>query len=112
MFGNHSVSLSSAQSNGPPPAFASDPLVHMSASGGRGKSKEDLLDSTKDSTTDIVEIDGPSSRGNQVTSDHGSNFMKSSSPAPVGGFSLKFIFLLLYTHTHTQSRNHFINTVI
>lgn len=89
VFGNYSVSLSPAQSNGPPPAFASDPLVHMLASGGRGKSKEDLLDSTKDSNTDIVEIDGPSSRGNQVMPDHVSNFMKSSSPAPPGATTRK-----------------------
>ncbi|OVA17104.1 zinc finger protein [Macleaya cordata] len=110
LFGNHPVSLPTAMSRGPPPAFASDPLMHVSAMGGRDKSNVDSLDSIEDrsslsavakegkhlaegyapatgigssklSATDIVEIDDPSSAGNQFITEHEPNVLKSASPA-------------------------------
>ncbi|KAL5706830.1 hypothetical protein ACHQM5_024948 [Ranunculus cassubicifolius] len=82
VFGNHPVSLTSAESNGPPPAFASDPLVHISINTGSSNSIQDLA-------TDIIEIDDPNSRGNQGGPDHGPNFMKTSSPTPPGATTRK-----------------------
>ncbi|PIA33214.1 hypothetical protein AQUCO_04200161v1 [Aquilegia coerulea] len=87
LFGNYPVSLPTSEPNGPPPAFASDPLVHVSTSGVREKSNAEI------SATDIVEIDGPNSRRNQLISEHGPNFVPS--PAPVG-FLLQCLFLILY----------------
>ncbi|KAF9621218.1 hypothetical protein IFM89_016712 [Coptis chinensis] len=68
LFGSHPVSLPAAEYHGPP-AFASDPLVHLSANGGREKSSSDPSTATgigppEISVTDIVEIDGPNARGN------------------------------------------------
>lgn len=105
LFGNHAVSLPAAESR-VPPAFASDPLMPISATGGREKHNASSLDSLKDpslpssvakeyspmtgmglsklSTSDIVEIDDPSSVGNQFTSEE-PNFMKATSPVGVGG---------------------------
>ncbi|PIA33215.1 hypothetical protein AQUCO_04200161v1 [Aquilegia coerulea] len=81
LFGNYPVSLPTSEPNGPPPAFASDPLVHVSTSGVREKSNAEI------SATDIVEIDGPNSRRNQLISEHGPNFVPS--PAPPGATTRK-----------------------
>ncbi|XP_010277062.1 PREDICTED: zinc finger protein-like 1 [Nelumbo nucifera] len=114
LFGNHPVSLATAGSRLPPPAFASDPLTHT---GGREKNSSSSLDSIKDpaltspvtektnlvegypsttgidssklSSTDIVEIDGSSSVGNQFASDLESNFIKSASPVGPGATTRK-----------------------
>lgn len=100
VFGNHLVSLPAAESHVPPPAFASDPLMHVSGVEDRDKSSADSftkegkqLDeiyssavgtgSTKLSEPEIVEIDGPSSLGNQFMPDQEPNFMKSASPKGV-----------------------------
>ncbi|KAK9286822.1 hypothetical protein L1049_015227 [Liquidambar formosana] len=99
LFGNHPVSLPATESRGPPPAFASDPLMHISGTGGRenniSSSSSVIQDDTngtggysagtgtgslKLSVSDIVEIDGPSSAG---------NFMKSSSPPGPGATTRK-----------------------
>lgn len=69
LFGNHPVSLSAMESR-TPPAFSSDPLVNLSATGG----STSLLG--KDAgvvSNEIVEIEGPSSHP---------NFTKSASPSP------------------------------
>lgn len=92
LFGNHPVGLSATESRGPPPAFASDPLVSSSGDAHNNKSSlnsiantesnmaEEGLSATtvagssKTSTGDIVEIEIPGSEG---------NFVKSSSPSGV-----------------------------
>lgn len=85
LFGNHPVSLAATESRGPPPAFASDPLV-TSSTGGMENSAGLLPlvvqneitvaegGSSKLSVTDPLEIDGPSTAG---------NFVRSSSPVGV-----------------------------
>lgn len=93
MFGNHPVSLPAAESRGPPPAFASDPLINVSSTGGRENNagSSPLVEKTETSmtegtsavtgaglpVTDIVEVEGSSSAG---------NFVKNSSPVGVRGF--------------------------
>lgn len=92
LFGNHPVSLTKVESRGPPPpAFASDPLVNVSSSGVReydlsstsGAKDAPTINEgyaisnggpSEHTTTEIMEIDGPSSAG---------SYMKSSSPAPI-----------------------------
>lgn len=93
LLGTHLVSLPASESR-VPPAFASDPLVRDSRERENTNSfeiikeqcipsssmeKEENYPSLKLSLPDIVEIDGPSSLGNQFTADHESNFMKSVS---------------------------------
>ncbi|XAR52920.1 hypothetical protein NMG60_11021254 [Bertholletia excelsa] len=77
VFGNHPVPSPVTESRTPPPAFASDPLMHVSAAGGS---------SSAGGKDDIVEIDGPSlgSPSNQKSS-----FMKSSSPTGAGATTRK-----------------------
>jgi hypothetical protein len=96
LFGNYPVSLAATEPRGPPPAFASDPLVTASSTGIRENNASSLpsverdeinitegysaatgVGSSKLLVTDIVEIDGPSTAG---------NFMKTSSPVGVLGF--------------------------
>lgn len=72
LFGNHPVSLSAMESRTPPPAFSSDPLVHVSATGG---STSLLGKDAGEVSNDIVEIDGPSSHP---------NFTKNASPSVRG----------------------------
>ncbi|KAG1366888.1 putative zinc finger protein-like 1 [Cocos nucifera] len=100
VFGNHLVSLPAVESRVPPPAFASDPLMCTSGVEDRDKRIADSftkegkhLDevytsavgtgSTKLSEPEIVEIDGPSSLGNQFKADQEPNFVKSASPKGV-----------------------------
>ncbi|KAH7518098.1 hypothetical protein FEM48_Zijuj09G0134600 [Ziziphus jujuba var. spinosa] len=87
LFGSHPVSLPAAESRGPPPAFASDPLINVSSTGSRENNAGSSPSVEKVETnmtegysavagsglpvTDIVEVEGSSSAG---------NFMKSSSP--------------------------------
>ncbi|KAI4295760.1 hypothetical protein L6164_035772 [Bauhinia variegata] len=84
LFGNHPVSLPGTESRGPPPAFASDPLVSRE-NNANSDAIEEYSSATatrpsKLSVTDIVEIDGPNSAG---------NFMKGSSPAGPGATTRK-----------------------
>ncbi|CAK9181164.1 unnamed protein product [Ilex paraguariensis] len=103
LFGNHPVSLLQTESRGPPPAFASDPLMHASAAGGRdynsslspsavrdaeGYSVATGIGCNKPSSTDIVEIDGPGS-SNPSLPNHESSFMTISSPAGPGATTRK-----------------------
>ncbi|KAB1208379.1 hypothetical protein CJ030_MR7G001348 [Morella rubra] len=84
LFGNHPVSLVATESRGPPPAFASDPLIAVSSTGGTENNARPLLLQDEisvaegysaatgaGSSRDILEIDGPSTAG---------NFVKTSSP--------------------------------
>ncbi|KAG1342075.1 putative zinc finger protein-like 1 [Cocos nucifera] len=104
VFGNHLVSLPAAESRVPPPAFASDPLMHVSGVEDRDKSSENSFTkeakysdevgsaagtgSTKLSESEIVEIDG-SSLGNQFKPDQEPNFIKSVSPKGPGATTRK-----------------------
>ena len=98
LFGNHPVSLPAVESRSPPPAFASDPLMHVSATSSSPSIAKDETNFTdgyssangtgpsKLSVSDIVEIDGPSLAGNAQISNHETNFMKSTSPSGVRRF--------------------------
>ncbi|EOX98460.1 PREDICTED: zinc finger protein-like 1 homolog [Theobroma cacao] len=87
LFGNHPVSLPTTEPRGPPPAFASDPLINFTSTGGieydgnlspsvaKDEGYSAVGGPSKLTVTEIMEIDGPSSAG---------NYMKTSSPvAPV-----------------------------
>ncbi|XP_059647885.1 uncharacterized protein LOC132294149 isoform X1 [Cornus florida] len=87
LLGNHPT-----ESRGPPPAFASNPLIHTSvAKDAEGYLATAGIGSTKSSVTDIVEIDGPSSASPSL-SNHDSNFMKSTSPSGPGATTRKNAF--------------------
>lgn len=85
MFGNHPVTLPGTEPRGPPPAFASDPLKHVSAAGNSEGLAAIAAGSSKPASMDIVEIDGPTSAPSSM-SNHESNFMKSTSPSGVSNF--------------------------
>lgn len=101
LFGNHPVSLPAVESRSPPPAFASDPLMHVSATSSSPSIAKDETNFTdgyssangtgpsKLSVSDIVEIDGPSLAGNAQISNHETNFMKSTSPSGPGATTRK-----------------------
>ncbi|KAK1402461.1 zinc finger protein-like 1-like [Heracleum sosnowskyi] len=68
LFGNHQIPLPVSDSRAPPPAFSSDPLIHVTSNGSMStsvvKDAESYLGttgtgSTKPSTIDIEEIDDP-----------------------------------------------------
>ncbi|CAL5358110.1 unnamed protein product [Camellia sinensis] len=84
LFGNHPVSLPATESCVPPPAFSSDPLMHVSTTGGSSSTVG------KD-TNDIVEIDFPSSVNPSLSNQH-SNFTKSASPVGPGATTRKSAF--------------------
>lgn len=101
VFGNHIVPLSAADPRVPPPAFTSDPLMHVSVEDGEssGLSKFNELSFKEEkysngayssavgvgsSEPDIIEIDGPSSLGNHFMPGQDINLMKSVSPAAPG----------------------------
>ncbi|EYU37573.1 hypothetical protein ABFS82_02G043900 [Erythranthe guttata] len=79
LFGNHPVSFGT-EPRSPPPAFASEPLVHPSL----GKD----ADPTRPASLDIVSIDGPSSATSSLPN-HEANFMKSTSPTAPGATTRK-----------------------
>lgn len=81
LFGNQPVSLPATDSRGPPPAFASDPLINVSGGGRENNASSSVVkDETnmadgysavgvgpsKLSVSDIMEVEGPSSPGNYV----------------------------------------------
>ncbi|XP_022745234.1 uncharacterized protein LOC111295759 isoform X3 [Durio zibethinus] len=79
LFGNHPVSVPTIEPRGPPPAFASDPLINVSSTGGReydGNSSPSVAKdghsavggSSKLTVTEIMEIDGPSSAYTKTSS--------------------------------------------
>lgn len=109
LFGSHPVSLST-ESRSPPPAFASDPLVGVSPSGGRDTSPSVGNDGTnitggpsKHTVSEIMEIDGPSPTG---------NFLKSSTPVGLKDFLLlipRQEFKSYFYASMYQSRSHVIS---
>ncbi|GER36908.1 zinc finger protein-like protein [Striga asiatica] len=84
LFGNHPVSLGT-ETRSPPPAFASEPLMHPSA----GKDAVPTATGfTRPASLDIVETDGPSSATSSLPN-HEPNFSKSSSPPGPGATTRK-----------------------
>ncbi|CAD5173668.1 unnamed protein product [Musa acuminata subsp. malaccensis] len=109
VFGNHLVSLPAVENRVPPPAFASDPLVHVSAVEDTEKGGATSVDPVEDSrptlslpVTDdkysdevynstigvgsskpiepeIVEVDGPDALGNQFMQNQDHHLVKSTS---------------------------------
>lgn len=93
LFGSHPVSLAATEFRGPPPAFASDPLIAVPSLGGMDNNASSPLVAQDEinviagysaaagagssKVPDILEVDGPSTAG---------NFMKGSSPVGVKGF--------------------------
>ncbi|KAJ6809241.1 zinc finger protein-like 1-like protein [Iris pallida] len=97
IFGSHLVSLPAADYRAPP--FASDPLIHIPGVEDKEGTSANLVDFVRDpsypssspgvgpsknSEISIVEIDGPSSLGNQFVSDQDPKFMKTKSPTAPG----------------------------
>ncbi|XP_057503282.1 uncharacterized protein LOC130786861 isoform X1 [Actinidia eriantha] len=95
LFGNHPVSLPVPESRSPPPAFASDPLMHVTTTGGIlstvGKNATAYPDATGIGSNDIVEIDGPSS-ATPSTSNQQYNLMRGVSPTGPGATTRKSAF--------------------
>ncbi|GER42140.1 RING/U-box superfamily protein [Striga asiatica] len=84
LFGNHPVSFAT-ENRDPPPAFASEPLMHPSA----GKDAvPPATGFTRPASLDIVEIDGPSSATSSLPN-HEPNFIKNSSPPGPGATTRK-----------------------
>ncbi|KAK9941903.1 hypothetical protein M0R45_007595 [Rubus argutus] len=83
LFGNHPVSLSSAESQSPLPAFSSDAGRENIATSSSVAKDETGAGSTILQVTDIVEIEGPSSAA---------NFIKSTSPVGPGATTRKGAF--------------------
>lgn len=105
IFGNHLVSLPAVESRAPPPpAFASDPLAHISGVEDREKSGSSSVNFTGDPTLpsssiavgpskhsepEIVEVDDPSSLGNQLASAQDPKFRKAESLSGPGATTRK-----------------------
>ena len=87
LFGNHPVSLLTIESRPPPPAFASDPLMHVSATGRStsivGQDAGGYSGAIGIGSDDIVEVDGPNSVNSSLSNQP--NFTKTASPAGVRG---------------------------
>ncbi|PIN10193.1 putative E3 ubiquitin ligase [Handroanthus impetiginosus] len=84
LFGNHPVSFAT-ESRIPPPAFASEPLVHASI---EKDAASIATGSARPASLDIVEVDGPSSATSSLPN-HENNFMKSTSPVGPGATTRK-----------------------
>ncbi|CAL5377486.1 unnamed protein product [Camellia sinensis] len=98
LFGNHPVSLPATESRTPPPAFASDPLMDATSTGGNvaGYSA-----ATGMGSNDIVEIDDPSSVNPSLSNQH-TNFMKSASPAGPSATTRKSAFQIDQQNSETS----------
>ncbi|XP_020579183.1 zinc finger protein-like 1 homolog [Phalaenopsis equestris] len=104
IFGNYLVSLPPSELRAAPPAFASDPLIHISASEDGEKGSSSSFDYVKDksvtsssggllslkhSEIDIVEIEDPSLAKNHFLSDQDPNFIKSKNATTPGATTRK-----------------------
>lgn len=88
LFGNHPVSFPGPDSRSPPPAFASDPLMHADAGGmssSVGIDMASITTSAKPSSLDIIEINGPDSATSSLPN-HELNLSKNSSPSVVSSY--------------------------
>ncbi|KAJ8424136.1 hypothetical protein Cgig2_005506 [Carnegiea gigantea] len=100
VFGNHPVAMSVPENRGGhPPAFASEPLRHLSGAGGTEgmKSEANVTEgfssgagagSSRAATHDIVETDG-SSQATSLSVSHEPNYIKAGSPASAGATTRK-----------------------
>ncbi|CAN4107796.1 unnamed protein product [Withania somnifera] len=88
LFGNHPVTLPGTEPRGPPPAFASDPLKLVLAGGKDSEGLAAIATSSRPASMDIVEIDGSTSAPSS-TSNHETNFMKSTSSSGPGATTRK-----------------------
>ncbi|KAG0463544.1 hypothetical protein HPP92_019613 [Vanilla planifolia] len=97
IFGNFLVSLPPVEPRATPRAFASDPLIRVSAAEDSQNSNSSAISSSlgngalKQSETDIVEIEGPSSVGIQFMSDQDPNCVKGSNATTPGATTRKGI---------------------
>lgn len=105
IFGNHLVSLPTVESHAsPPPAFTSNPLAHISGIEDGEKSGSIVVEFIRDPTlpsssiamgpskhseSEIVEVNGPSSLGNQSVADKDPKFMKGESLTGPGATTRK-----------------------
>lgn len=104
IFGNYLVSLPPAEARATPLAFASDPLINIHVAEDREKSSVISFDSVKEKVansssggsgslkhpeTDIVELEGRSSIGNQFMSDHDPNFLSNKNSRTPGAATRK-----------------------
>ena len=85
VFGNHPVPLQGPESRSPPPAFASEPLVHTS-----GTVDKTAASSARPANLDILEIDGYNS-GTSSLPIHEPDFMKNTSPTGVRNFYISIL---------------------
>ncbi|KAH6823641.1 RING/U-box superfamily protein [Perilla frutescens var. hirtella] len=89
VFGNHPVPLQGVESRSPPPAFASEPLIH--ASGTRDREYiggKDAASTERPANLGILEIDGYGS-GTSSLPNPEPDFMKSASPTGPGATTRK-----------------------
>ncbi|KAK9707072.1 hypothetical protein RND81_07G170700 [Saponaria officinalis] len=86
VFGNHPVSLTSPE-RGTPPAFISDPLKHLSGSGGTEGLTSEVVSGAEVGSA-FVEIDG-SSASNSLSSNHEHNYIKTGNAASAGATTRK-----------------------
>ncbi|KAL6494646.1 hypothetical protein OROGR_031446 [Orobanche gracilis] len=84
LFGNHPVSFG-IETRSPPPAFASEPLVHPTV---EKDAASITTGSTRPASLDIVEIDGPSPATSSLPNQE-PNFAKNNSPAGPGATARK-----------------------
>ncbi|KAL6517493.1 hypothetical protein OROMI_033194 [Orobanche minor] len=84
LFGNHPVSFGT-EARSPPPAFASEPLVHPTVA---KDAASIATGSTRPASLDIVEIDGPSPATSSLPNQE-PNFVKNNSPAGPGATTRK-----------------------
>lgn len=80
MFGNHPVPVQGAESRTPPPAFASEPLMHAS-----GAVDKNAVSTARPGNLDILEVDGYGSGTSSLPNLEG-DFLKNTSPTGVRNF--------------------------
>ena len=126
VFGNHFVTMSKADTR-TPPAFASDPLKHLSSSGDRESNGANIISSAQDASLpstlhsamytsaslgsgtpihiepEIVEIEGPSPVITQFP-ELESNFIRSPSPHGVS-LAISLYVCFLFSFAYSQNSN-------
>ncbi|KAL7002901.1 hypothetical protein U1Q18_004059 [Sarracenia purpurea var. burkii] len=99
LFGNHSVSLPTTEMHSPPRAFASDPLMHVSAT---GSIPSVVLKDFEGCSNDIVEIEGLGSAIPSLANQQ-ANLMEGASPAGPGATTRKSAFQVDWKNSETLS---------
>lgn len=93
VFGNHPVPVQGAESRTPPPAFASEPLVHASDT-----VDKNAVSTARPANLDILEVDGYGS-GTSSLPNHEPDFLKNTSPTGVRYFYI-LVFMAFALHFH------------